>query len=167
MFGETPEERLSIFLQIQAKEESWVPLRHALASKWSVFKGCLEFRIHSLFKWLYDDQGPDYTSIFITEHMSDIDIFRDFRYQDIYNEINRVVLENQLRYCKNPKEFLGNTISSTGDPVNSSDVSCAVLYSGDFQSAKKDQLAALVKTCQEAEEARSKHPATLSFVPDG
>ena len=55
-------------------------------------------------------------------------------------EVNRSIIEQQLRYCKNPSEFLSSNVDEAGDPVNPMTTACAVLYSGDYASDKKSTL---------------------------
>jgi hypothetical protein len=72
-------------VNIQTKEESWVPLRHALGSNWKTFCNTLDYRVGSAVHWLNHPGGPDYTSLFITEHQSDVPILRDFKYSEVYD----------------------------------------------------------------------------------
>ena len=70
-----------------------------------------------------------------------------------------------MRYCKNPSEFLSNTVDASGEPLHPSDVACAVLYSGDFQSAKKEQLNGVVQDIL-IKQKELPFPASIAFVPD-
>lgn len=90
---------IEMLLQVHNKEESWVPLRHALGSNWSTFKKNLDYRVGSAINWLYQPDGPDYTAIFITEHQSDIPLLRDFKYSEIYDGKRKVPLSLYFFHC--------------------------------------------------------------------
>lgn len=158
--------KLATVLQCQAREESWVPFRHALGSTWKEFKGHLNRRISNTLRWLYSDQGPDYTTLYVTEHRSDVGLLREFKYDTIYNEVNKALISEQIKYCKNSVEYMSNTLDKDGDPVNASSISCHVLYSGDYSSTKKDSLEGV---CREIvrNDRTHRNPAYIHFVSDG
>jgi len=54
-------------------------------------------------------------------------------------EVNKSIIEQQLRYCKNPADFLNGNVDESGDPRNPLTTACAVLYSGDYASDKKSE----------------------------
>jgi hypothetical protein len=74
-----------MLVRIQQHPESWVPLRNALGSNWSYFKKLLDYRIGAACSWLNSPNGPDYTSLFVTEHSSDVALLRDFKYSEVYD----------------------------------------------------------------------------------
>ena len=135
-------------------------------SPWREFLSSLERRVNRSINWMCEPNGPDYTTLFITEHRSDVNMLKEFRYAEIYNEINRIVISEQLKYCKNPSNYLAGKFGDDKDPENSEQTACSVLYSGDFSSAKKDQLQGVVELVLEAEKKKKK-PAYLQLIPDG
>ena len=159
-------ERLKTLVQVQAHEESWIPLRHALSTSWKEFLATLEDRVSKSIRWLSDPLGPDYSTLFITEHRSDVNTLKEFKYADIYNEVNKAIIQQQLKYCKNPTNYLANHFGPDGDPVDSMQTACSVLYSGDFSSAKKDQLAEVVDAVSLGQK-RVVTPAYITLIPDG
>jgi hypothetical protein len=171
-------------VNIQTKEESWIPLRHALGSNWKTFCNTLDYRVGSAVHWLNHPGGPDYTSLFITEHQSDVPILRDFKYSEVYDgkwnsvfvkaifhnlsdvvEVNTNIIEHQLRYCKNPAHYIAGQMGNDRDPVESAPLACSVLYSGDYATAKRENLRCTVDRIQEREN-KKEQPATLYFIPD-
>eukprot|EP01038_Epipyxis_sp_PR26KG_P005024 gene5024-7012_t len=158
---------ISLLLQVHSKEESWVPMRHALGASWKEFKRILDRRVESAIRWLCMPNGPDFTTLFVTEHESDVHALKDFRYSEIYDEINRSIMESQLRYTKNPEEFLDDKLDNDDrDPINPSPIACSILYSGDFSSSKKSHLYSTLCRVKEAQQ-NVRVPAALTFVPDG
>ena len=83
-----------------------------------------------------------------------------------YVEVNSKIIDHQLRYCKNPANYIAGNMTSHGEPVDSATVSCAVLYSGDYATAKRENLRKTVDRIQVIEKATKQFPATLSFIPD-
>jgi hypothetical protein len=51
------------------------------------------------------------------------------------------------------------------DPVDSAPLACSVLYSGDYATAKRENLRATVDRVQQKENKKAE-PATLYFIPD-
>lgn len=81
-------------------------------------------------------------------------------------EVNHSIIEHQLQYCKNPREFLtGSMCKDDSDPLNPSPIACAVLYSGDYATTKKDHLNATVNRVRMEQDSK-RQPASLLFVPD-
>lgn len=157
---------MSTLIQTQAHGESWIPLRHALGSTWAEFQSQLHSRVARVLYWLSCPEGPGYTTLFITEHRSDVGLLRDFKYETIYSEVNRALIGEHLKYCKNPAEYVARRIGIDGDPETPSNVSCDVLYSGDYSSTKKDALAEVVKDLN-MKEKKTRVPAFLHFISDG
>jgi hypothetical protein len=158
--------KMATVVQCQAREESWIPMRHALGSTWKEFKSQLNRRISNTLRWLYSDEGPDYTTLYVTEHRSDVGLLREFKYDTIYNEVNQALISEMLKYCKNSSEYMTNEVDKDGDPVNSSTISCHVLYSGDYSSTKKDSLEGVCRTVVKNERTH-RSPAYIHFVSDG
>ena len=158
--------KVKMLLQVNTCEESWIPLRHALGSTWNEFRTHLQVRIRNAMWWMCEENGPDYTTLFITEHRSDVATLREFKYADIYKEVNKTIITEQLRYCKNPAEYLAQSMHVDGDPLRSEEVAADILYSGDFASAKKDQLLDVYLQIKQ-KETTARVPASLNFIPDG
>jgi hypothetical protein len=158
----SPEETI---LRLQNRPESWVSFRQAFFSSWSTFQKVTESRIMASLTWLHSADGPDCTTLFVPEHQSDVGALKEFKYGQIYDELNRVIIESQLRYQKNPEGFLSEDLHSDGDPLASQPVSCHVLYSGDYASSKLDSLSAVCKEVAQRQGAL-RTPASLTFVPD-
>lgn len=158
--------KMATVVQCQAREESWIPMRHALGSTWKEFKGQLNRRISNTLRWLYSDEGPDYTTLYVTEHRSDVGLLREFKYDTIYNEVNQALISEMLKYCKNSVEYMTNEVDNDGDPIHSSTISCHVLYSGDYSSTKKDSLEGVCRAVVKQERTH-RSPAYIHFVSDG
>jgi hypothetical protein len=80
-------------------------------------------------------------------------------------EVNTNIIEHQLRYCKNPAHYIAGQMGNDRDPVESAPLACSVLYSGDYATAKRENLRCTVDRIQEREN-KKEQPATLYFIPD-
>lgn len=130
----SPTSALEMLLRVQAKEESWIPLRQALGGSWKSFQRMLDDRVMKAIAWLNSLDGPDFTTLFVTEHQSDAAVLKDFKYDDVYNEVNRAIIESQIKFCKNPDTFrsLKFNPNDGDDPMNPGPTDCTVLYSGNI-----------------------------------
>ena len=152
-------------LKLQNREESWVSFRYALTSKWKKFQEVTRKRVESSIAWLNSPDGPDYATFFVPEHQSDVESLREFKYSQIYDEVNRAIIEAHLKYQKNPKQFIDREFGEDGDPARPSVVSCDILYSGDYASTKLDSLERVVDDVV-LKQSSLRVPAGLNFVPD-
>jgi len=163
--GKTFEENIILARNCQS---SWIPFRNYHNSK--IFLKSLQNRMTASLTWLHDD---DYSSavsrvcsLFSTENDTDSNVLRTFKYSVVYNMVNKCILQTQLRFLKNPNDFLkGNFDATDKDPVHSKTISCDVLYSGDYASPKLDQLKVVVDEIS-LEQNSKRRPASLGFVPD-
>jgi hypothetical protein len=186
--GKATTSPLEMLVHIQQHPESWIPLRNALGSHWKHFKKLLDYRIGAACSWLNSPQGPDFTSLFITEHSSDVAMLRDFKYSEVYDgkyyeakyflwsltryinlEVNAHIIQHQIRFSKNPINYCAGCFDTVEggdqDPLDATPIEVGVLYSGDYATSKREHLKNTVERIQ-AQEHRKKVPATLSFIPD-
>ncbi len=116
--------------------------------------------------------------MFVVEHSNEIaSLGADAKYAS-YDDMNRAIIQNQLRYLKNSKKYLDTNIISDQDggcsvasPADAADdelISCHVLFSGNYATAKLDQLKIVVDSVsrEEAKKKLNGRPASLTFVPD-
>jgi hypothetical protein len=158
----TPEETI---FRLQNRPESWVSVRDALTRKWKTVRKTIDDRVGSSIQWLNSEGGPDCTTFFVPEHQSDSETLKQFKYNDIYDEVNRSIMENQLRYQKNPDEFVDGDFGEDNDPANPNAITAHVLYSGDYASSKLDSLKSVVDKVSVGQ-SKLRVPASLEFVPD-
>lgn len=160
--AETPELMIA---KLQNREDSWISFRYALTSKWKKFQSVTNKRVSESIAWLNSEGGPDFTTFFVPEHESDVDALKEFKYSQIYDEVNRAIIEAHLRYQKNPAQFIAKNFGEDEDPVKPSVIACDVLYSGDYASSKLDSLKSVLDLVS-AEQRKKRVPASLNFVPD-
>jgi hypothetical protein len=161
--GASPEETI---FRLQNRPESWISVRDALTRRWKNVCATVDERVGASIQWLNSEGGPNCTTFFVPEHQSDSETLKQFKYNDIYDEVNRSIIENQLRYQKNPHEFVdGNFSEEDNDPQNSNAITAHVLYSGDYASSKLDSLKSVVDRVADGQ-SKLRVPASLEFVPD-
>ena len=158
----TPEETI---FRLQNRPESWVSVRDALTRKWKTVLSTIDSRVGASIQWLNSEGGPDCTTFFVPEHQSDSATLREFKYNDIYDEVNRSIIENQLRYQKNPQEFVDGSFHEDNDPQSPNAITAHILYSGDYASSKLDSLKSVVDRVSRVQ-TKLRVPASLEFVPD-
>jgi hypothetical protein len=115
--------------------------------------------------------GKDICSLFIPTHENTDRAISDYKYEAIYDTINKSILEVQVQFQKNPEEAvklceeaLANK-TRMPDPTTSYEIAVDVLYSGEYSSGKLDQLRGVVESVRD-DQMFTKVPATLTFVPD-
>jgi hypothetical protein len=158
----TPEETI---FRLQNRPESWVSVRDALTRKWKHVCKTVDERVGASIQWMNSEGGPDCTTFFVPEHQSDSEALKQFKYNEIYDEVNRSIIENQLRYQKNPNEFVDGVLGDDNDPMNPNAITAHVLYSGDYASSKLDSLKSVVDRVSVGQ-SKLRVPASLEFVPD-
>jgi hypothetical protein len=115
--------------------------------------------------------GKNMCSLFIPAHENTDRAISAYKYEAIYDTINKYILEIQVQFQKNPEEALQLCKRALAinarmpDPATSYEIAVDVLYSGEYSSAKLDQLRSVVESVRD-QQVFTEVPATLSFVPD-
>lgn len=116
-------------------------------------------------------QGKDICSLYIPAHENTDRAISEYKYEAIYDTINKYILEVQVQFQKNPQEALklcNEALANKtrmADPETSYEIAVDVLYSGEYSSGKLDQLRSVVESVRDSQ-VFTRVPATLSFVPD-
>jgi hypothetical protein len=149
----------------------WLSLRTAFARGLN-HPECTEnlvMIIQSALASLYS--GKNMCSLFISAHENTDHAISAYKYEAIYDAINKYILEIQVQFQKNPEEALQLCKRALAinarmpDPATSYEIAVDVLYSGEYSSGKLDQLRSVVESVRD-QQVFTEVPATLSFVPD-
>ena len=147
----------------------WIPVADAMGRRYKQFVDLLDTRMTAILREMHLPDGPDIATFFVTSSESDREEMSTFKYEGIYDEVNRSILDAQVRFLKNPSVSLRPLTRDGKDedkePVPANPIAVDILCSCDYSTTKMDQL----RKCVRQVVLGQKHvavPASLNFVPD-
>lgn len=146
-------------------EQCWIPMVDALTHRYSEFVELLDDRITALISEMHSDNGPDVMTLFIPASEAEVEEMVTFKYERIYDEINRSIMDAQLRYLKNPSFSTSGLNCKKEEPTPAYSIAVDVLCSCDYSTTKMDQLRKSVNKVSESQQ-QLPVPAYINFVPD-
>jgi hypothetical protein len=147
-----------------ANPHCWIPMPVAIARPYAEFVTLLDDRMTAILREMHTMDGPDIATFFVTSSESEVEEMGVFKYEWVYDEVNRSIIDAQLKYLKNP---LASTSpqSSNEEPIAANPIAVDVLCSCDYSTTKMDQLRKSVKKVADNQKTVPV-PASLNFVPD-
>lgn len=152
-------------MQYHQNPNCWIPMPVAIARPYAEFVSLLDDRMTAILREMHTIDGPDIATFFVTSSESEVEEMGVFKYEWVYDEVNRSIIDAQVKYLKNPAVSTSGQSASNEEPTSAHPIAVDVLCSCDYSTTKMDQLRKSVKKVADNQKTVPV-PASLNFVPD-